>query len=160
MNCQDIDARLADYIGEELDAGERAAVDAHLAQCSKCRAEVHALGDTIEALRALPGVSMEDARLQTANLIVIRRPSPLRRMMFTSLKAAAMIGFGVILGWAAFGRGPDSSSSPSGGGAPRVVVEQAAVDRGVHPAWYQRGRQVASAPSSFARHLAMIAPRR
>lgn len=160
MNCQDIDAHLADYLGEELGEVERAAFEVHLGECPNCRGEVNALGGTIGALRALPSVSTEDARRQTADLIVMLRPSLVRRVMFSSLRAAALIGLGMTLGWVSFGRGPDSSSSLSGGGAPQVMVERVATERGLHPAWYKRGRQVASASSSFARHLAMIAPRR
>ena len=159
MNCQDIDAHLADYLGDEIGEVERAAFEVHLEACSKCRGEVNGLGGTIGALRALPGVSADDAQRQTADLIVMRRPSLVRRVMFASLRAAAMIGLGVMLGWATFGRGGDSSSLQGGGVAAQLVVERGTIERGLHPAWYKRGRQVASAPSSFARHLAMIAPR-
>jgi anti-sigma factor RsiW len=158
MNCQDIESKLADYLGEELEAAARTAFEAHLGRCPKCRTEVHDLGGTIDTLRTLPGVSTEDARRHTADLIVMRRPAPLRRAMITSLKAAAMLGFGIILGWAAFGRVGDGDASAKNPAPHRVVMEEPGIAPGVHPAWYERGRKVASAPSSFARHLAMIAP--
>ena len=49
--------RLADYVDGTLDLAERAAVDAHLATCSRCRGEVTAATAARSALVSLPEVA-------------------------------------------------------------------------------------------------------
>lgn len=158
MNCHDIEARLADYLGNELDAVQTAEIERHLAHCSGCRAGVDALCGTIRSLRALPDVSLEDAGRRTAELVVVRRRSPLIRTIGSGLRAAAMIGIGVLLGWAAFGRSEAGDDVVPKSSPVRLATSDGGITDGVHPAWHERGRKVASAPSSFARHLAMLAP--
>jgi anti-sigma factor RsiW len=46
--------RLSDYVDDELDAGERAAVEAHLAACAECRRVVAELRGVVATARALP----------------------------------------------------------------------------------------------------------
>ena len=38
-----LNERLSEYLDDELDAAERAAVEAHLAECGECRADLEAL---------------------------------------------------------------------------------------------------------------------
>lgn len=47
-------ARSAAYLNDELDVGERAAFEAHLAECATCRCEVEAMRRTLAILRTLP----------------------------------------------------------------------------------------------------------
>ena len=39
--------RLSEYLDDELDAAERAAVEAHLAECGECRADLEALAAVV-----------------------------------------------------------------------------------------------------------------
>jgi anti-sigma factor RsiW len=52
MNCQEIDGKMLDFIYDELDAGESAAVTAHLAACPQCRQTVADMGTTRRFLGA------------------------------------------------------------------------------------------------------------
>ena len=51
---------LAGYVDGSLPAGDRAAVDEHLAACSRCRGEVSLAGNARSALGALPDVPVPD----------------------------------------------------------------------------------------------------
>jgi hypothetical protein len=52
--CDAWAARLSDHVDGELDAGERAALEAHLAGCASCRALLGDLRRLVVAARALP----------------------------------------------------------------------------------------------------------
>lgn len=51
MNCTETQDLLSDYIDDELAAGPRAHVDAHLAGCPACAAEHRALRRTVQFVR-------------------------------------------------------------------------------------------------------------
>ncbi len=54
MTCQDVDQQLDAYIDGTLAAGERATVDAHLTECTACRAAVEKMRGLLAESRALP----------------------------------------------------------------------------------------------------------
>jgi len=52
MKCEELNARLLDYLEGELPAQDRAAAQDHLAECPACRAELDRLRAGADALRA------------------------------------------------------------------------------------------------------------
>lgn len=54
MTCDDIRARMDDYLDGQLPPAERAAVAAHLAGCATCRQEADALDGLLREARTLP----------------------------------------------------------------------------------------------------------
>jgi len=53
MKCKNTQ-KLSEYLDGALDAGERAALERHLAECRDCRRELAALKRTVEAMAGLP----------------------------------------------------------------------------------------------------------
>jgi anti-sigma factor RsiW len=90
---------LADYLGDELGAGDRETFEAHLAVCENCRVEVEALQAALNALRELgpaPAVAPSPA---AGHLPIVRLG--LRRLVLRPLAYAATLLIGVGLGWMA-----------------------------------------------------------
>jgi hypothetical protein len=54
MTCAELDDRLADYLTDALDAPTRAAVERHLATCSRCAGVLAALDERTAAAVSLP----------------------------------------------------------------------------------------------------------
>jgi anti-sigma factor RsiW len=69
MNCQELEAKLADYLGGELDAAGRQAVAAHLAGCDACRREVDELAGTVSQMQRLDTVDARRAAEATSGLL-------------------------------------------------------------------------------------------
>jgi anti-sigma factor RsiW len=134
--------RLSDYLDDELSAGERAEIEAHLAGCAQCAAVLADLKRVVARARALePRPPQTDlwigiaARIESeaAGTIV-----PRRRVSFTlpQLAAAAVILIAVSAGlaWqtserlagrsAESSRAGVSSSTPASGAAPAPSVER------------------------------------
>jgi hypothetical protein len=57
ISCDAVDARLADWLEELLDAASRAEVAEHLAQCDRCRTLVGELRAVTSAAHALPPIA-------------------------------------------------------------------------------------------------------
>lgn len=57
LDCARLDEQLADYIEGDLAAGERAALDAHIASCLRCTALVRDLEDIRTEAGQLPGLT-------------------------------------------------------------------------------------------------------
>ena len=55
MNCEDVEMLLADALGDELADADRAAFEAHLAECERCRREYETTRAAVQSMRALPG---------------------------------------------------------------------------------------------------------
>jgi hypothetical protein len=93
MTCQEIRELLPLHVYGDLSAAERGPVDAHLAECPTCRAELAALGDVRRALDASPAVPGVDvSAIYRAESERLRRRS--KRWRFTALMAtAAAIAF-------------------------------------------------------------------
>jgi len=58
MTCDEIDELLSDLIDDELAAGARASVEAHLASCERCAATYRALKRTVRFVRAHADVAL------------------------------------------------------------------------------------------------------
>lgn len=52
LNCTETFRRLDDFVDRELDAGELAAVEAHLSRCAECAGEFGAEREIMAAIRA------------------------------------------------------------------------------------------------------------
>lgn len=57
MRCDGFEERVTDYLGNELDVATRAAMDAHVASCDRCRALLADLRSIVTAAGALPVLS-------------------------------------------------------------------------------------------------------
>ena len=57
MNCEQVQNLLDEYADAELSSAARGDVDAHLAGCKTCRAELDALRQTAALVRSLPRVT-------------------------------------------------------------------------------------------------------
>ena len=68
MTCQEVAARLTDYLDGALTAAERARFEAHLEDCEDCRRYVAQFAQTLNALGALrpddPDPDVLDALLE------------------------------------------------------------------------------------------------
>jgi predicted anti-sigma-YlaC factor YlaD len=87
MTCDS--ARLDEYLDGELDPTSRAGVEAHLAACEPCRAELERSSRLDSLLRRVPGGAPPDAERFLAEVRSrSRRPSPLR---WAAAAAAALL---------------------------------------------------------------------
>ena len=117
-------ARLSDYLdGEDLSAGERAAIDAHLATCSSCRTtlaelrEVAALGASLSDRAPVADLWSGVAARLTPDSAVLPFVSPLRRRFSFTLPqlVAASLALMVLSGglvWVARLDDPRASLPP------------------------------------------------
>ena len=55
MTCEEVAARITDYLDGALSAGDRRRFEAHLEECEDCRAYVAQFAATLNALAALRG---------------------------------------------------------------------------------------------------------
>ena len=56
MNCEEVQARLSDYLEETLDATSAKQIESHLTSCRLCRAEADSLASCIQHVSQLPMV--------------------------------------------------------------------------------------------------------
>lgn len=156
MNCNDIESRLADYLGAEMSSADRERFEQHLQSCGCCRAEVGGLASVADGLRNLPSVSMEHAARRTRDLEVRRRRAKPGRMLLAGLRYAAILLLGAGIGWRI--KPPaDELADPGGHTSPPVVRTVAAEP--LHPAWVEAARRVNrryANRSSFVRSLAAL----
>ncbi len=84
MSCEQIDAQMIDFLYGELPAAERAAFEAHVAGCARCRSEVDAFGKTRTLARAAldeaPPSRVHDAVMRAAREAAAARLLVLRRL--------------------------------------------------------------------------------
>ena len=121
MNCKQIDELLADYLGNELHADQRLAVESHLADCPTCRAEVASLSDTLAVL----------ARLEAPVATAPAAQRSLRRFQPLAYAATLLIGLG--LGWWI----KLTERSRDIGQVSESPVMLASTQAGLHPAWIE-----------------------
>ena len=103
MTCQDYRALLTDYVHNELDAAEDAAVFDHLQSCDACRAEWQAEVELTSAIRGALGAELDYPLAVSAGvrqLIAAQAPPTLVERLRASLRpailapaAAAVIAF-------------------------------------------------------------------
>jgi hypothetical protein len=98
--CNEIKNKLVEYVYDELDGAERAAVEEHLKACAECRAELdrlrkaHGLLSTLKPVAASEGLGGKiTARLPMKELA--RKPNTILRM-FVTVAAAAVVLYVVI----------------------------------------------------------------
>ncbi len=137
MNCNDIEIRLADYLGAEMSATDRERFEHHLQSCEHCRAEIGGLAGVADGLRDLPSVSMEQAARRTSDLEVRTRRAGPARMLMAGLRYAAILLLGAGIGWQVK---PPADESTGPGASPPVVRTVAAEP--LHPAWVEAARRV------------------
>jgi anti-sigma factor RsiW len=84
----DLNARLSEYLDDELDAAERAAVEAHLQVCEACRTDLRDLAAVVARAGTLPDTSparnlWPDVERRIAPPRVLRPSFSTRRFAFT-----------------------------------------------------------------------------
>ncbi len=152
MNCNDIKNLLADYLGHELGSADRSRFESHLSTCAPCRAEVAGLRQVQSALTDAPDISIEQADQQSRCLQIRRRPAWPMRTMLAGLRYAAMLAFGIGLGW---------QLKPAAGDPRTDILPIATVaTTDVHPAWIEAAAKMNAGQSSFARSLAALSTAR
>lgn len=156
MNCNEVESRLADYLGGELSRSDIEALQTHLGSCARCRAEVDNLEAAQATLMELETVSPEHASRVTSRIVVRRRPAWPGGMLWVSLRYAAMLAVGVGIGLYLNKPSPDASAGrPMTASSARRSVAPA----GIHPDWIQAAAEVARRQgdrSSFVRNLALL----
>ena len=157
MNCNDIKDLLADFLGDELESAERTQFESHLSTCAPCRAEVAGLREVQSQLQAAPDISIEQADQHSRCLEIRRRRAWPMQTMFAGLRYAAMLAFGVGLGW----QFKPAAEQPVAGDFPtNSSPVQTVATTGVHPAWIEAAAKSSAGQSSFARSLAALSTAR
>ena len=153
MNCAQIEDLTADYLGNELGSEQRDQFEAHLRSCDACRARISEFQETLEELNRLAAVPLPPSTERTRPLRASSRRLPTRRMLLASLKAAAAVAFGVVIGRASVTDGRFSATRE------HAAAVAAAADSlpGVHPRWIELDREMDGGQSSFARRLLLLA---
>ena len=109
----DLNERLSEYLDNELDAAERAAVEAHLADCGDCRADLEALAavvaragtlaDTAPEQNLWPGVEARIASPQVLRPTFARRRFAFTMPQLIAASLALMIASGGMVWLARLG---------------------------------------------------------
>ncbi len=157
MNCNDIKNLLADYLGDELESAERTQFESHVSTCAPCRAEVAGLRQVQSALTDAPDISLELADQRSRCLEIRRRSAWPMRTVLVGLRYAAMLAFGVGLGWQLK---PATEQSIAGDPRTDILPIQATATTDVHPAWIEAAAKMNVGQSSFARSLAALSTAR
>jgi anti-sigma factor RsiW len=110
---EDLNARLSEYLDDELDAGERAAVEAHLQACGECRTDLQELAAVVARAQTLADAPPQrnlwpDVEKRIAPPRVLRPSFSRRRFAFTmpqlvAASLALMIASGGIVWLARMG---------------------------------------------------------
>ena len=153
MNCAQVEDLTADYLGNELGSEQRDQFEAHLQSCDACRARIGEFQETLEELNRLAAVPLPAAVEKTSQVRAAHRRTPTRRMLLASLKAAAAVAFGVVIGRASVTDGRFSATREH----PTAVAAAADSPPGVHPRWIELGRKMDGGQSSFTSRLLLLA---
>lgn len=70
MNCKEIEMLLADAVGEELRDADRAAFEAHVAECESCRREYDTLRGAVHAMRGISSPARVSVRREGDRLVI------------------------------------------------------------------------------------------
>jgi anti-sigma factor RsiW len=153
MNCNDVNSRLPEYLGEELPARERLELEAHLAECVTCRAEVEADRRTLATLSQLHAAPADVARRQTDRLIVTLRPHPFVRAAWAAMRTAGVLALGAVLGRTMLSPKPAAPIEVA-----RHQPTMLAAATPIHPRWIDLAKRCErGGGSSFACQLAVLA---
>ena len=153
MNCNDIKDLLAEYLGDELESAERTQFESHLSTCGPCRSQVAGLRQVQSELQDAPDISIEQADQRSRCLEIRRRRAWPIRTVFAGLRYAAMLAFGVGLGWQLK---PAAEQTIAGDPRTDIPPVQTVAMTGVHPAWIEAAARMNTGQSSFARSLAAL----
>jgi len=126
---QFVGVRLSAYVDDEISDRERRRIEAHLAHCEECQAELRALRWTVGLLRQAPPVKAPRLFVvREADLASERRPARRRAPLLVTQWATAVVAllFVLILGADLLaGRGlPQIAGVPLRGGQEEVAVTQ------------------------------------
>ncbi len=100
MNCPEASLRLPDLVYDTLPAADRAALEAHLAGCPRCRAEAAALGQVRQLLAADPAPPVQVDVPALYREAGRRQARALRRTRFlaaVSVAALALVSLALVL---------------------------------------------------------------
>ncbi|HKS16881.1 MAG TPA: zf-HC2 domain-containing protein, partial [Planctomycetota bacterium] len=107
MKCDDVMKRTSELAFDDLDAGERRDLEAHLSSCADCRAVAASDARTVAALRAVDPVEGSPGRRErtvAAMIAAQRQPQlkpailmPRRRLIAASVAAAVLVALAVPL---------------------------------------------------------------
>jgi hypothetical protein len=122
MECEDVQAQLADYVGGALPAEAEAEIDRHIASCAACAADRDGFSATWEQLGALPADRVPSdrmrARLEAAiEGFQVRAGAGRRRPAWWLAAAAALLVVGI-----AIGRQTAPASGDAGPGGDRQIA--------------------------------------
>ena len=110
------------YANRSLGESERAAVEAHLSGCERCRAEVEFLAALREQVQRAPAAQVDEVGLQRLLRQVRReRARPQRRLALAAAAAVVIVLQSALIGWLAT---REPGIEPLGGPAPAGVVLQ------------------------------------
>jgi hypothetical protein len=141
MTCGELEAKLADYLDGTLGARDRAAVEAHLASCARCRALVAALEERPAAAMALPPLTPPrdlwsgiESRIQSRVIAIGAQParwwSDRRQVSLLAAAAALLVAVTMTLTIVVMGHRPPqqqaviTSPRPIGGGIGKLATYQ------------------------------------
>jgi anti-sigma factor RsiW len=102
MNCRQSRRLFSRHVDQRLGEGERRELDAHLAGCALCRAELLRWEVPACALRALgPAAVPDDLAERSARAAIVARPSPSfeERFVWAARRAAAAGALAAALVW-------------------------------------------------------------
>lgn len=118
MSCADVRARLDGYVDGSLAVRDRTAVEAHLAECASCRAEVDDLHRLIEAASSLPrSITPPDEAWAAVSRAIEKTPRSSRHAWRTRrawLAAAAvlvMLSSGATVVWLHHGQSSGAAAA-------------------------------------------------
>ena len=157
MNCNDIKNLLADYLGDELESADRSRFESHLSTCGPCRSQVAGLRQVQSQLQDAPDISIEQAAQRSRCLEIRRRRAWPMRTVLAGLRYAAMLAFGVGLGWQLK---PAAEQPVAGDPRTDIPPVQTVATTNVHPAWIEAAAKMNAGQSSFARSLAALSTAR
>ena len=151
MNREAYEARLADYLGDELSHAERAEFETYLLTNTEARAEVEELRATLEELAHLQIVPEIPSASPTIGVTArVLPPQKKASHFFTALlKAAAVLMFGVLIGRATAPPPTDEHASSN-----RTAFADATT---VHPGWIELVKNLDANQGSLAGSLRMFA---
>lgn len=109
------------YANRSLGEAERAAVEAHLRGCERCRAEVELLAALRDQVQRAPATQVDEVGLQRLLRQVRRERGRPQRRLALAAAAVVIVVQSALIGWLAT---REAGFEPLGGPAPAGVVLQ------------------------------------
>ena len=103
--------QLSAYIDGELDAQERASVDAHLPTCAECRSTLDALKATIADLGTLPELAPTEQDSWALRSAIAQARKPVRRWQRMVVAAGSVAAVGIAIAAFVFSGGGNADKS-------------------------------------------------